>query len=633
MNDFNDIHDGHEDFGPPPQDEFDSLLRDWHNENADRAAAGRDRLLQSLAVSQKNHDSSSNQATSDRALGRFPLRRIIMNRYSPAAAAMLLIGTLVAILNYAIPERAKADIIMLPEGGRLDALSPGGYVLGPCPLKHTDVDVDISGDFARVTLTQRFHNPYEDKIEAVYTFPMSHRAAVDRMTMTIGERGIIGEVHERQRARAIYEAAKQRGHVASLLEQERPNIFTQSVANIEPGTDVLIEISYVELLERHDGESSFNFPMVVGPRYVPGAPERNTYRPPHGLKERFGLILLAPAELTLGQAGDSATLGELDNEQLRRLIDTAIPIEQPAMNGSANAGGEEERQVWYGFEVLYPGVSQEFGVLYSDQTGQIAGRWFYFQLVPQPPTGTGFAPDTNQVPDASRITPIPTKPPTRAGHDISLTVHIDTGGPGIVDLQSALHEVAISGQRFGGDGLPQAETIELAGSTEIPNRDFILTWRQAADTITESILTHTGEHGNFFTLILQPPERVKDAQAVPRELIFVLDTSGSMSGFPIDKAKECMAKAMDGLRDNDTFNLITFAGDTHILWDEPRPGTWENIAEAQNFLASREGSGGTEMMTAINAALVRTWSGPITPRRLADLPADGRDVQVVLSPT
>ena len=104
-----------------------------------------------------------------------------------------------------------------------------------CPLKHTDVKATISGFIARVTVTQTFHNPFDEKIEAVYVFPLPHTAAVDDMTMVMGERRIIGLIKRRDEARAAYERAIEQGATASLLEQERPNIFTQSVGNIKPG--------------------------------------------------------------------------------------------------------------------------------------------------------------------------------------------------------------------------------------------------------------------------------------------------------------------------------------------------------------------------------------------------------------
>jgi Ca-activated chloride channel family protein len=139
------------------------------------------------------------------------------------------------------------------------------------PLAHTDVQADISGFLARVTVTQTFRNPFKDKIEAVYVFPLSHTGAVDDMTMVIGTRRIVGVIKRKEEARAIYEKAISEGKTAGLLEQERPNIFTQKVGNIKPGQQVQIQISYIDVLDYDDGSYQFHFPMVVGPRYIPGS--------------------------------------------------------------------------------------------------------------------------------------------------------------------------------------------------------------------------------------------------------------------------------------------------------------------------------------------------------------------------
>src|SRR5437763_14144795 len=147
-----------------------------------------------------------------------------------------------------------------------------GAVAGLCPLKHTEVKAEISGFLSRVVVTQEFENPYKDKIEAVYTFPLPHNAAVDDMTLRVGDRTVRGRIKRREEARAAYEAARAAGNVASLLDQERPNIFTQSVANIMPGERITVTISYVETLKYQDGTYEFSFPTVVGPRYVPGTP-------------------------------------------------------------------------------------------------------------------------------------------------------------------------------------------------------------------------------------------------------------------------------------------------------------------------------------------------------------------------
>lgn len=139
----------------------------------------------------------------------------------------------------------------------------------PMPLKHTDVHASVSGYIGSVEVTQQFLNPYSGKIEAVYVFPLPHNAAVNEFIMTIGERRIRGIIRERKEAEQIYQDAKQQGYVASLLTEERPNVFTQRVANIEPGKEIDVDIKYFHTLEYVDGWYEFVFPMVVGPRFNP----------------------------------------------------------------------------------------------------------------------------------------------------------------------------------------------------------------------------------------------------------------------------------------------------------------------------------------------------------------------------
>ncbi|MBA7663976.1 hypothetical protein ES703_72025 [subsurface metagenome] len=139
----------------------------------------------------------------------------------------------------------------------------------PLPLKHTDVTAQISGYIATVQVIQQFHNPYDEKIEAVYVFPLPQNAAVNEFIMIIGERRIRGIIRERKEAERIYREARRQGYVASLLTQERPNIFTQKVANIEPGKEIDVNIKYFNTLAYVDGWYEFIFPMVVGPRFNP----------------------------------------------------------------------------------------------------------------------------------------------------------------------------------------------------------------------------------------------------------------------------------------------------------------------------------------------------------------------------
>jgi vault protein inter-alpha-trypsin-like protein/VWA domain-containing protein len=503
---------------------------------------------------------------------------------------------------------AQDRIVGASEGGRLEALDAEGERVGPCPLAHTDVDVEVSGLFARVRVVQRYENPYAEKIEAVYTFPLSHRAAVDRMRMTIGDRVVDGVVRERVAARAIYEAARDEGRVAGLLEQERPNVFTQSVANVEPGVAIDVEISYVEILQPKDGLFSFEFPTVVGPRYVPGAPSKAPL--PDGLAARRGVVLLGPATLRLGEVG-AAQRPRLDAGKLDVLLASARAIRRPSEE-------RNYRVLWQRFEAEYADGLVEPGELWADGVGQIGGRWFVVDPDRASTCGSGFAGDTALVPDASRITPRPTRPGVRAGHDLAIRATIDTGGPAILDLRSLQHEILRT------DVSPQSASVALVNAREIPNRDFVLQWRQAGDGIGEAVLTHADERGTFVSVLLEPPARVEAEQAVPRELVFVLDTSGSMSGRPIAKAKEVISKAIDRLRSRDTFDLVTFSGDTRVLWSEPRPATPENVIFAREFLESRRGGGGTEMMTAIETALAqRKPSGAAHPIRIVCFLTDG----------
>ena len=160
-----------------------------------------------------------------------------------------------------------------PGSGVMLTRPPGAQTEVPLPLKHTEVNAAISAYIATVDVTQHFHNPYDEKIEAVYVFPLPHNAAVNEFLMTIGPRRIRGIIRERREAERIYRNARRQGYLASLLTEERPNIFTQSIANIEPGREIDVRIRYFHTLAYADGWYEFVFPMVVGPRFnPPGGP-------------------------------------------------------------------------------------------------------------------------------------------------------------------------------------------------------------------------------------------------------------------------------------------------------------------------------------------------------------------------
>lgn len=373
--------------------------------------------------------------------------------------------------------------------GTLTAMVAGTKKSIVCPLKDTKVTADISGYVARVTVKQKFVNPSNSKIEAVYTFPLSENSAVDEMTMKIGDRTISGTIKKREEARAIYEQARNDGYVASLLDQERTNIFTQSVANIEPGKEIEITIKYIETLPYESGKYTFAFPTVVGPRFVPG---------------------------------------------------------------QAVTGG---------------------------------------------PQGSGFSNNTNQVPDASLITPMPTLGGSRAGHNISIDVHLN-GGMAVSDVKSALHQIdtkTIDANKM---------DISLTDKETIPNKDFVLTWNVAQDSLKSGYLTYkeAAEKEGFFTLMLMPPKRVTKENVAPKEMIFVIDCSGSQSGAPLDKAKETMLYILDHMNDNDTFQIITFNNNVQTFADKPEVSSSEMKKKAKAFINSIQAQGGTWMAPAVEKA-------------------------------
>ncbi|MCB8933346.1 MAG: VWA domain-containing protein [Chthonomonadaceae bacterium] len=356
--------------------------------------------------------------------------------------------------------------------GQLTIMGPDGKAGPLCPLEGTKVDADIAGFGARVTVVQTFANPTRTPIEALYTFPLPADAAVDRMRMQVGDRVVEGMIRRREEARRIYEAAKSQGQVAGLLDQERPNLFTQSVANIMPGAKVRIEISYVQVLKYEEGQFEFSFPMVVGPRFV-----------------------------------------------------------------------------------------------------------------------------TAKTPDNQLLTPPIVPKGMRTGANIELTARLDAGAP-IQNLESVLH--ATSTKRDG----PSRATITLSRKDEIPNRDFILRYRVAGDGVTGAVLTHADpQKGGFFTLVLMPPKEPRSEDIAPKEVVFVMDQSGSQSGFPIEKSKELTLQLIRTLNPEDTFNVISFANGVRQLWSGPRRVTSENLGEAQRFVEGLQANGGTQLLSAVQAAL------------------------------
>ena len=263
------------------------------------------------------------------------------------------------------------------------------------PKLKTNVTIDVEGMVSSTTVGQLFTNDSDEPIEAIYVFPLPPDAAVHDMIMVVNNRLIKGIIQEKQKAKETYEKAKKEGKRAALTEQERPDIFTNSVANVMPGDTILVRLQYVEKLHYEDGSFNLRFPMVVGPRYIPG-----------------------------------------------RVV-----------------------------------------------TGY---------------SGTGWSLDTDQVPDASRITPPVIPPGQRTGHNISVTVDLDVGLP-LDKIESVSHDIV---SRKMGTGQYR---IELKTGETIPNKDFVLEYKVDTGSKPQAALFSSEKNGDhYFMLMAVPPVETND---------------------------------------------------------------------------------------------------------------------------
>lgn len=383
------------------------------------------------------------------------------------------------------PGDAKSGSLLLKEDGAyIEAIRLG-----------IDVDITVSGPTLRTRVTQIFRNPTKDWVEATYVYPLATDGAVDTLRMVVGDRVIVGDIRERQQARVIYEQARRNGRKAALTEQERPNIFTNSVANIGPGETVLVQIEYQEPVHQAGNEYSLRVPLVVGPRYNPA------------------------------------------------------PIVQSVDFRKDGSG---------------------WGATTSDP-----------------------------VPDRDRISP-PVLDPTKNApiNPTSITVHLKAGFA-LGEVKSHHHNVKIES--------PDNTTrvVTLADGTVPADRDFELTWKPAAGKAPSVGLfrEHVGD-ADYLLAFVTPPAAEQAAQKpLPREVVFVIDNSGSMGGTSMEQAKASLLYALRRLQPNDRFNVIRFDDTMDVLFPASLPADAAHVSEATSFVSALQARGGTEMVPAMRAAL------------------------------
>jgi Ca-activated chloride channel family protein len=365
-----------------------------------------------------------------------------------------------------------------------------GQPYTPAPTLATDVHIRVFGVVARATVIQRFRNTSEDWVEGVYVFPLPEGAAVDHLRLRVGGRVIEGVIREREAARAEYERAKESGHRASLVEQERPSMFTSSVANLGPGEEVRVEIELQETLAFDEGEVRLRFPLVVGPRYIPG------------------------------------------------------------------------------------------------------------QALESDPGGPGWAANTTEVKDASRITPPVSGPHDAWRHAVRIDVELDAGFA--IERVSSRYHATVA------ERLSDTHYRIRLRDEEVPaDRDFELVWRARPGSMPRSALFKEVRDGATYALVtLFPPAGAEAKQSpLPREIVYVIDTSGSMEGESIQQARKGLLLAVDRLGPGERFNVIQFNSVTSRLFPEARVVTAETRRQAREYVSRLVATGGTEMAAALEAAL------------------------------
>lgn len=376
--------------------------------------------------------------------------------------------TLAAMLLVTTQARAALPVVKMEEvqSGALLFADPDGRFRA-APLLRTDVDLDVRGVLLRGVVRQTFTNPTAAFMEAVYVFPLSDGAAVDELRMIVGDRVIEGRIHERRRAEEIYEAAKAEGKKASLVVEQRPNVFTTNVANVGPGEQVEIEIAWQEVLRYDAGKVSLRVPLVVAPRYAP---------------------------------------------------DGASP--------------------WR----------------------------------PSPATTAAAAPR------------------------VRIAAHVDAGFP-VAAMTSRHHDVRTD--LVGKDRW----AIELVGAAPA-DRDFVLEWIARPLTApTAAVFTEKRGDDVYAVVLVVPPTAAADVKRLPRETIFVVDTSGSMAGTSMEQAQAALRVGLGTLTDGDAFNVVRFSSDASQLFDGAVPATRANVDRALRWVDGLVADGGTEMHAALQLAL------------------------------
>ena len=371
------------------------------------------------------------------------------------------------------------------ESGQL--LMRSGNELSSAILLSTDIKIAVAGSSSRTIVSQRFINTGKTWAEGVYVFPIGKDAAVDTLKLRIGERFIEGIIKEKLEARVIYEEAKAEGKKASLIEQQKPNLFTNKIANIGPGEVVVVQIEFQSKLLPKDGSWELRVPLVSAPRFDLPTIEENI---------KFGNAGFSNAKI---------------NSDYNENIDVKVLEEEELFN------------------------------------------------------------------------------------PVEISIDLNTGFE-LNSLKSAFHKVDIEKLTNG------HHRINLPGPIS-SDRDFVLRWTAKDKDTQTSLFKETKGEYDHLLLTLNPPLTNKNNHSPKREIIFIQDISGSMSGEPMKQSKIGLEMAIKRLKPNDKFNIVLFNDRYSSYARTPVLATAKERDKAIRYVRRLSAENGTDMYPALSFSL------------------------------
>lgn len=438
---------------------------------------------------------------------------------------LILVSLLCFLLGVVVSPLSRA------ESGELMMQSEDGEST-PALLHSTDVELQVNGMIAHITYSQTFTNDSDEWKNGVYNFPLNENAAISSMEMFIGDRVIRGKVKPRAQAKAAFDAAQKAGKKASLTQQQRPNLFTQHLANIAPSEKITVKLQYIQQVNYDNGEFSFHLPTTLTPRYISGIP-------------------------------------------IKDLSDTVLSTQ-----AFANSGKTETK---------------------SNQAPQSSGN-NSIHLTSNNTFISGWALPTNEVSDADKITPfMASAQPDSNTNQLSFNATINAGVP--------LDSINSTGHKLNWHSIENARYQYRAwlGDKQVTmNKDVWLRWLPSKDSTPQAAYFAENIDSDHYALVMLTPPQVNpdDLQDFPRDVTFIIDTSGSMGGRPIKDAKAALRLAIERLDPKDRFNVVAFNSSYTKLFSQPANTKPHNIKTALSFISELDASGGTEMAGALLEALI-----------------------------